>query len=57
MVVTSLSDLSFLSGLTELTTLRLMGSVAAEDLTAIKNLTDLQELEGPQWRTEKYGWN
>ena len=45
MVVTNLSDLSFLSGLTELTTLRLMGSVAAEDLTAIKNLTDLQELE------------
>ena len=45
MVVTNLSDLSFLSGLTELTTLRLLGSVAAEDLTAIKELTNLQELE------------
>ena len=45
LVVTGLEDLSFVSGLTNLTVLRLMGTVTAEDLTALSGLTNLTELQ------------
>ncbi len=44
MVVTELEDLSFLSGMTGLTRLKLSGTVLTADLTALKGLTHLKEL-------------
>ena len=45
MVVTDLKDLSFLSGMTGLTRLRISGTVLTEDLTALKGLTNLKDLK------------
>ncbi len=45
-----LQDLSPLSGLTQLSVLKLLADVTAEDLTWLKNLTNLQEL-----RLDSYG--
>ena len=44
MVVTDLQDLSFLSGMTGLTRLKISGTVLTADLTALKGLTHLKEL-------------
>ena len=44
LVVTDLEDLSFLSGMTGLTRLKLSGTVLTADLTALKGLTHLKEL-------------
>ncbi|HJB07807.1 MAG TPA: hypothetical protein H9716_08080 [Candidatus Enterocloster faecavium] len=42
--VTNLSDFSFLKGMKDLETLRLLGSVAAEDLTFAEGFANLKEL-------------
>ena len=42
--VSNLSDFSFLEGMKELETLRLMGSAVAGDLTFVEGLTNLKEL-------------
>ena len=45
LVVTGLEDLSFVSGLSGLNVLRLMGTVTAKDLSALSGLSNLTELE------------